>query len=282
MHNDHRSSSTEGSNETSPLNAELAPAEPANAELDRLSAERDRLAAELVDARRQISTLTESAGAGSQREQLARVIQDTMSQELTSLVLAVKRGRRELRTGNAKGAAKQFNVLEENLRRALTDTRTLVATGTPVAPAGSGGLTSALVALGDSAEQDSAAHGGALSVTVRTQGTPSLSRSAEEILLACATEAIANVRAHSGATAASVTVNATYDSAVLRVADNGCGFDADASPTVTFTSQGDDPGSRPGGISTVRAALEKVGGTLLIVSTVGNGTSVTATLPAGS
>lgn len=267
MQNDDRSRSKQGAHETSTINS-------GRTELDRLSAERDRLAAELDDARRQIITLTESAGAGSQREQLARVIQDTMSQELTSLVLAVKRGRRELRTGNAKGAAKQFNVLEENLRRALTDTRTLVASGAAVDPAGTGGgLTSALVALGDSAEQDSAAHKGGLSVTVRAQGTPTLSRSAEEVLLASATEALANVRAHSGATAASVTVNTTHDSVVLRVADNGCGYS---------TSQVDDAGSRSGGISTLRAALEKVGGTLLVVSTVGNGTSVTATLPAGS
>ena len=274
MKNDHRSSSEKGSHETSTLLAEL---DRLAAERDHLAAERDRLAAELDDTRRQISSLTESAGAGSERELLARVIQDTMSQELTSLVLAVKRGRRELRTGNAKGAAKQFNVLEENLRRALTDTRKLVATGAPVGIVG--GLTTALVALADSAEQDSD-----LSVTVRAQGTSSLSSATEEMLLASATEALANVRAHSGATAASVTVNTTHDSVVLRVADNGCGFDAKAlhgSATNNPTSKVDDAGARTGGIPDLRVALEKVGGTLLVVSTVGNGTSVTATLPAG-
>lgn len=258
MHNDHWWSSDQDSHETSTLIAEL----------DRLAAERDRLSAELDAARRQIGALTESAGAGSEREELARVIQDTMSQELTSLVLAVKRGRRELRTGNTKGAAKQFNALEENLRRALTDTRKLVATGAPVGIVG--GLTTALLALGDSAEQDSG-----ISVIVRAQGTTGVTRATEEILLACAAVALSNVREHSGATTASVTVNSTHDSVVLRVADNGRGFDSEGS-----TTQGDATDAGTGSISALRAQLERAGGTLLVVSTVGNGTSMTATLPA--
>jgi signal transduction histidine kinase len=252
MDNNHWWNSGRRSRETSTLIAER----------DRLVSERDQLASELDVARREISALTAYAGADSERKQLARVIQDSMSQQLTSLVLAVKRGRRELRTGNAPGAAKQFNVLEENLRRALTETRQLVATG---APAGIiGGLTTALLALGEQVERESG-----ISVTVRAQGTASLDDTTEMILLAGATEALENVRVHSGSSAASVTINTTHDGVVLRVADNGRGFDA-----LTGAAQ------PTGGFARLRSTLEEEGGTLLVVSTPGNGTSVIASLPA--
>jgi signal transduction histidine kinase len=259
MNSNHWWSSARRSRETSTLIAER----------DRLVIERDHLASELDVARREISALTEYAGADTERKQLARVIQDSMSQQLTSLVLAVKRGRRELRTGNAPGAAKQFNVLEENLRRALTETRQLVATGAPAKTIG--GLTTALLGLGESVEGATG-----ISVTVRAQGTASLDDITEALLLAGATVALDNVRAHSGATAASVTINTTHDGVVLRVADNGRGFDVDPG-----TRAGDNSSEgATGGLVALRAQLEEAGGSLLVASTLGNGTSVTASLPA--
>jgi signal transduction histidine kinase len=264
-----------------------------------LLAERDRLVSELHDAQDHVAALAVGVGAGDERDRLARDIQDTIAQELTSLVLAVQRGRRELRSGNAPGAAKQFNILEENLRRSLKETRAMVASGAPVGV--EGGLTIALDELGEEFERATG-----ISVTVRARGTASLDPNVEALLLGAAKVALANVRAHSTATAASITVSTTHGTVVLRVADNGSGFDTASLPTGTASAPtieqaatarasanvdaepttrrarraaGDSSTATGHGLDALRDVLELADGTLTIVSTVGNGTAVVASLP---
>jgi signal transduction histidine kinase len=244
-----------------------------------LLAERDRLARELRSAEERIAELIVGVGAGDERDRLARDIQDTIAQELTSLVLAVQRGRRELRRGNAPGAAKQFTILEENLRRSLKETRALVASGAPVGV--EGGLTIALDELGEEFERITGT-----TVTVRARGTASLDPNVEALLLGAAKVALANVRAHATATAASITVSTTHGTVVLRVADNGCGFDtsslAAASPDPAderAPHAGDSATATGHGLDALRDVLELADGSLEVVSTIGNGTAVIASLP---
>jgi signal transduction histidine kinase len=264
-----------------------------------LFAERDRLAADLRVAEDRVAALTVGVGAGDERDRLARDIQDTIAQELTSLVLAVQRGRRELRSGNAPGAAKQFNILEENLRRSLKETRAMVASGAPVGV--EGGLTIALDELGEAFENETG-----ISVTVRARGTASLDPNVEALLLGAAKVALSNVHRHSEATAASITVSTTHGTVVLRVADNGRGFDtaalpagtpsastieqATTAPISTFTggeptgrrarrAAGDSSTATGHGLAALRDVVELADGSLTVVSTVGNGTAVVASLP---
>ncbi|PRY67075.1 histidine kinase/DNA gyrase B/HSP90-like ATPase [Glaciihabitans tibetensis] len=247
-----------------------------------LFAERDRLANELRIAEERVAALTEGVGAGDERDRLARDIQDTIAQELTSLVLAVQRGRRELRSGNAPGAAKQFNILEENLRRSLKETRAMVASGAPVGV--EGGLTIALDELGEAFERDTG-----ISVTVRARGTASLDPNVEALLLGAAKVALSNVHIHSEATAASITVSTTHGTVVLRVADNGRGFDTSALAAGTLSEHaaerpaggagGDSTTATGHGLHALRDVLDLADGSLTVVSTVGNGTAVIASLP---
>jgi signal transduction histidine kinase len=256
-----------------------------------LIVERDRLAQELRSAEDRVAALTVGVGAGDERDRLARDLQDTIAQELTSLVLSVQRGRRELRSGNAPGAAKQFNILEENLRRSLKETRAMVAAGAPVGV--EGGLTIALGELGEQFERTTG-----INVTVRAAGTASLDPNVEALLLGAAKVALTNVRAHSTATAASITVSSTHGSVVLRVADNGCGFDTSALAGSALPAQatdepaeaehlsrrarraaGDSSTATGHGLEALRDVLELADGSLTVVSTVGNGTAVIASLP---
>jgi len=221
--------------------------------------ERDRLIEELQKAQDQVAALSRDAGVLDERERLAREIHDTIAQDLTGLVLTAQRGRRELRRGNAPGAAEQLSILEDNARAALVETRGLVAAGAPVGV--EGGLTTALNRLGERFERETG-----VTVTVRAPGTAELDRDSEVVLLRCAQEALANVRKHSEATAASVTVSTAHDSVVLRIADNGRGFDT------TVESSGF-------GLNGMSDRLALAGGSLTVVSTPGQGTAVVASLP---
>jgi signal transduction histidine kinase len=226
-----------------------------------LAAERDQLAGDLRAAQAQIASLTQAAIVLDERERLAREIHDTIAQDLTTLVLTVQRGRRELRYGNAPAAATQLVILEDSMRRALKDTRALVASGVPVGI--EGGLTTALVELGEQVESESG-----VSVTVRARGTADLSPDTEALLVQCAREALTNVRMHAEATAASMTVSTTHGSAVLRVADNGHGFDA-----------GDSIPKDGHGLARMRDQLVAVNGSLSVISTPGKGAAFVASVP---
>ena len=222
-------------------------------------AERDALITELRQAQEQVAALSRDAGVLDERERLAREIHDTIAQDLTGLVLTAQRGRRELKSGNVPAAAEQLSILEDNARSALVETRGLVAAGAPVGV--EGGLTTALARLGERFERETG-----ITVTVRAPGTANLDRDREVVLLRCAQEALANVRKHSGATAAAITVSTTHGSVVLRVSDNGRGFDPDAARTGF-------------GLDGLRDRLVLAHGSLSLVSSPGKGAALIASLP---
>lgn len=82
-------------------------------------------------------------------------------------------------------------------------------------------------------------------------------------------EALTNVRKHSGATTATVSVSAENGTIAFVVEDDGCGFEAT-----------DDLFARGGfGLHSMRERMEVIGGTLLTQSASGRGTRVVAELP---
>jgi signal transduction histidine kinase len=120
----------------------------------------------------------------------------------------------------------------------------------------------------------------------------------EVTLVRAAQEALANIAKHSGATQAGVTLSYTHDVVVLDVLDNGAGFDpgrqAPAASAGTGTGalngtvigavngtvNGAVTGSTGYGLSAMRHRLHQVGGTVEIESVVGDGTTVSASVPA--
>jgi signal transduction histidine kinase len=99
------------------------------------------------------------------------------------------------------------------------------------------------------------------------EAAPSLSLGwiAETVLLQVIQEALHNVWEHSRATAVDVTITTTDAATVLRVSDDGRGFDPGAT-------------AERSGFATMRAAVAVVGGSLLVDATPGEGTTVTARL----
>jgi signal transduction histidine kinase len=223
------------------------------------SEERQALLEQLEAAQEQLAALSRDAGASAERERLARELHDTIAQDLTGLVLTAQRGLRELRAGNSAAAEKQLEVLEENARNALTETRTLVASGAAVGVDG-GGLAIALRRLAERFERETG-----IAVTVDADDAD-LDRDSEVVLLRCAQEALANVRKHSTATAAALTLTAADGHVELGVTDDGAGFDP-AAPSTGF------------GIAGLRERLAPVRGTLAITASPGGGTTLVASLP---
>jgi signal transduction histidine kinase len=222
--------------------------------------ERQALIDKLEATQEQLAALSRDAGASTERERLAREIHDTLAQDLTGLVLTAQRGIRELRAGNTDGADKQLNVLEENARHALTETRALVASGAAVGVDG-GGLAIALRRLAERFERETG-----IRVTVSAPDTAALDRDSEVVLLRCAQEALANVRKHSAAKAAAVTL-AVRDGAIdLTIADDGTGV----APTASSTGFG---------IAGLRDRLALAHGTLAATASPGGGTTLVASLP---
>ena len=85
-------------------------------------------------------------------------------------------------------------------------------------------------------------------------------------------EALANVRKHSGARAATVGITAAGGTVTFVVEDDGCGFDA------ADAADGPSDGSEFG-LHSMCERMELIGGTLLIDSASGRGTRVVAELP---
>lgn len=103
-----------------------------------------------------------------------------------------------------------------------------------------------------------------------TGGTGGASRTVDRELMRIAHEALANALRH--AAADTVRVSVSLGSTVrLVVADDGAGFDLDAAGTT----------SRRMGLTSMRERAEALGGTLVIETAPGRGTTVTAEVPAG-
>ena len=221
---------------------------------------RGRLLEELRAAQEQLSVLNRDAGAFGERERLAREIHDTIAQDLTGLVLTAQRGLRELRGGNARAAETQLEVLEENARNALAETRALVASGAAVG-VDIGGLATALGRLGERFQRETG-----IVVHVVADEAASLDRDGEVVLLRCAQEALANVRKHSAAASTTLTLAVHESEISLSIADDGRGFDAGAH-SVGF------------GLDGMRERLAFVRGALVVIAAPGGGTTLIASVP---
>jgi signal transduction histidine kinase len=180
--------------------------------------ERGRLLDELQAAQGQLAAMHRDAGTTEERARLAREIHDTIAQTLTGLVMVAQRAGNRLGTLEGEPAASvrgEVELMEQMAREALTEARGLVASLTPVA--GDAGLADALGRLATSFERETG-----VSVTVSAD-VAGLDRELEVVLLRSAQEALANVRKHARAMAATIDVAEREGEVELTVTDDGVG-----------------------------------------------------------
>ncbi|WP_174530242.1 sensor histidine kinase, partial [Micromonospora maritima] len=112
-----------------------------------------------------------------------------------------------------------------------------------------------------------------LAARLRVTGVPAPLPTAYEVtLLRIAQAGLANTVRHAGATSAEVTLDYRPDGVTVDVADDGAGFDPDRPPAPGPEGEGF-------GLTSMRARVRALGGTLTIASAPGRGTTLSARLP---
>jgi signal transduction histidine kinase len=235
------------------------------------------------------------AGAGDERQRMAREIHDTLAQGLTGIITQLEAAQqtggdaeRERRIGNAKRLA----------RDSLAEARRSVQALRPQA------LENSRLpeALADEVARWSATSG--VPGEVETTGDArALHPEVEVTLLRVAQEALANVAKHARASRAGVTLSYMEDVVSLDVCDDGAGFALPASPNGSSTNGNSTNGNSTNGNSAngnsangnsangsranggfgliaMRQRVSRLAGQLEIESEPGAGTAVSASLPA--
>jgi signal transduction histidine kinase len=203
-----------------------------------------------------------------ERARLARELHDAMSQSLFSLQLSAEAASRLLATDPAAAAAPLATV-RELAARVAGELRTTVE-GLRPADLERDGLASTLAA-----QLTVAGRAHDLPVVLDAGDLPDLDADAEHQILRIAQEAVTNALRHARATRVAVTVGTEAsaggrDEVVLRVVDDGRGFDTEARGVR----------SRRLGLTSMHERAASLGGVLTVTSGPGAGTTVELRLPA--
>jgi len=197
-----------------------------------------------------------------ERNRLARELHDSVTQSLYSVTLFAEAGRRTAVANKNQETADYFTQIGETGQQALKEMRLLIHKLRPSVLAKEG-LVRALQQRLNSVE-------GRTGVKSRLmiEGEAKLSPALEDALYHIAQEALNNALRH--AMASEVTVQLAFltgDSVMIRIEDNGRGFDPDMAT--------DSDGM---GLTSMHERAESFGGQLTIQSTSGQGSIVEARL----
>ncbi|MFJ8821324.1 sensor histidine kinase [Streptomyces sp. NPDC102467] len=243
--------------------------------MERQSVRQRALIDDLIRTRRELAAAERRAGTLAERQRLSMEIHDTLAQGLSSQQMLLQAAERVWESDPGKARA-HVRTAESVAEHNLSEARRFVH---DLAPADlAHGLADALRAV---AARES---GDRLTVRVHIDAmggpgsqngpgaAPHLPDRVQSALLRIAQGALANVREHSGATTAALTLTLLDDQVVLDVADDGHGFDPAALP--------DSPtGVRGHGVPAIRARVRQLGGALTIESAPGEGAVLSAAIP---
>ena len=200
-----------------------------------------------------------------ERGRLARELHDAMSQSLFSLQLAAETAA-SLLAGDPAAAADHLGVVRTLAAQMASELRTTVE-GLRPADLERDGLVAALC---DQATVAGRAHG--VPVRVDVGDLPQLDPDVEHQVLRVAQEALTNSLRHAAATEVAVHLGGDGGTGevVLRVVDDGRGFDPDARLVR----------ARRLGLTSMQERAASLGGTLAVTSAPGAGTTVELRFPA--
>ena len=236
------------------------------AELAQANQRLEEMIAENTGLQAQLLTQAREAGAGDERQRMAREIHDTLAQGLTGIITQLEAAQqtardaeRERRIDNAKRLA----------RDSLADARRSVQALRPQA------LEDSRLpdALAEEVARWTATSG--VPAEIRTTGDPrALHPEVEVTLLRVGQEALANVAKHAAAAHAWVTLSYMEDVVTLDVRDDGSG--------IGLPEAGGKRDQNGGGFGLIamRQRVNRLAGQLEIESEPGAGTAVSASLPA--
>jgi signal transduction histidine kinase len=206
------------------------------------------------------------SGVIGERKRLAREIHDTLIQGFASIVVNLEAAEGSLGEF-PEPYARHLDEARATAREGLSEARRIVWALGPGALDGAP-LPEALSRL---AGRWSKASGVSADVAVTGEAVP-LPTETEVTLLRVAQEALNNVGKHARATRTVLTLSYMGDRVTLDVVDDGVGFE----PAGDVPEAGPDGGF---GLRAMRERVEGAGGTLLVESEPGGGTTLAAGLP---
>ncbi|SEF35939.1 Signal transduction histidine kinase [Amycolatopsis pretoriensis] len=222
----------------------------ANVRLEAALDENASLHAQLVARARE-------AGVLDERQRLAREIHDTLAQGLTGIVT-------QLEAADGPERERRLARVRELARDSLGEARRAVQALRPE-PLDAAQLPEALSELARRVAETS---GAAVEVETTGEIRPLLPE-LEVTLYRVAQEALANAEKHAKASRIGLTLSYADDLVLLDVVDDGVGFRPG--------DRGDGTGF---GLEAMRRRVQRVAGTLTVESTPGDGTAVSAQVPA--
>ena len=231
-----------------------------------------RLEAVLGDLRDSHDQLTAYAAqvaglsAAAERTRVARDIHDSLGHHLTAVTVQLEKAE-AFRHLDAASADRAVADARSAARQALREVRgSVAALRGDDSPAPLSAMLAGLVPQAGPEEPQ---------VTVTVTGDEAgLGEAARTVLFRAAQEALTNVRRHSGARRARVSVTLDDREARLVVADDGRGFDP-----VSRTAGGARPACEGFGLLGMRERAVLAGGRAEVDSRPGAGTTVTVTVP---
>ena len=238
------------------------------ANITRRSEERRRLIGELEETRAELAAAEREAGTLAERHRLARDIHDTLAQGFTSIVMLLEAAEAE-EVSDPDKARIHIDQARSTARGSLAEARSLVWALRPDRLI-EGSLVEALQSVVDQlSEQTSTRAEFALTGEPRQ-----LPLATDECILRVTQEALANVRKHADASRVTVTLSYLADGVTLDVRDDGVGFEP-----ANLAAAGD--GLVGGvGLQLMLERVEQLGGTRVMESSAGDGTTLVVQLPA--
>lgn len=197
-----------------------------------------------------------------ERNRLARELHDSVTQSLYSLMLLTEGWRRTLNGQEKVDIESYLSRIKEISARSLKEMRLLIMELRPPT-LDQEGLVGALQKRLDAVEKRVG-----IKARVMMEEFCDLPIAVEKELYWIAQEALNNSLKHANASQVTVLINVEGPSVILRVIDDGIGFDVQ-----TAQSQGGM------GLFNMRERAARLGGSLVIESTIGSGTVVTACVP---
>jgi ribose/xylose/arabinose/galactoside ABC-type transport system permease subunit/ABC-type glutathione transport system ATPase component len=209
---------------------------------------------QMMSGRRRVEAARIVDAVSSERRRIERDLQDSVEQRLVNASLMVDLAADRLRAGADGEVTEILADSVDALRAALARVRDLGG-HTPALPIADGLVSSIEALLADSP----------VPIRLRSNDVPRLPEPVELAAHAAAAEALANARSHANAEEIAVEIEYVDGRLTVTVADDGEGMqDSTGGP----------------GLAAVRDRVGAVGGVLHIRTAVGDGTRVTASMPA--
>jgi len=200
------------------------------------------------------------AARGDERARLARELHDTFAQDLTAVGLHIEHAARHLE-GEQGDARHALDTALAVTRRSVGNVRDSIGAlrGDPLAG------KALPVALSSLARRFTSESG--IRATVEATSAPMLAHRIEVELFRIVSEALSNVRRHSGARRVRIRLSHNEHAARLHVSDDGTGFDASAMQDERY------------GLVGMHERAERLGGSLTISTPTGGGTALEVSVP---